>query len=49
MSTTKRTHPAEQLAAEELKKKPIGDYMLWVWLIVLIVAGIFMAYKFLAG
>ena len=49
MSNTKRNQKVVEPTAEEPKKKDWGDYVLWGWVILLIVAGILMGYKFMAG
>jgi hypothetical protein len=49
MSYIKKNQKVEEPTLEEPKKKDWGDYILWGWVILLIVAGILMGYKFIAG
>jgi hypothetical protein len=45
----KKNTTAERQTTEVPRKKDIGDYILYGWVVLLIAAGILMAYKFLHG
>ncbi len=49
MSNQKKVMTVEQAPVEPAKKKGLGDYIMWGWVILLILAGILMAYKFIYG
>ncbi len=49
MTATKQISESTEQQAEQKPKKSFSDYILWIWVVLLCVAGIYMAIKFIGG